>query len=246
MVGEIVMIKKIIAFVLIFAMCCILVSCDNMNKENTSNNQTDSDISREVIEVENLENALYDKVKDEMLKWNEEDIYAISFFVNSNEAYEYNGFENVTMWEISYNTEDDCDGVDELDEERWNYAFWRQDTETIIDVFEPNKYTDALFEWYAQQGITNVGEENEDEMYDENYSYIGKGPAGHYELLQLASSIARRLHEDGTIKEHFGKDIPIIVHGLEYAWYDIEATKKANPQGQAEAFLRAMEELGFC
>ncbi len=243
--GEIVMAKKIIAVVLIFVMCCALVSCNNMYMTNTPNSKTDSDNESEVIEVENFETALYDKVKGEILKWDEEDIYAISFYVNSNEAYEYKGFDNVTMWKISYNTEDDCDGADELDEERWNYAFWRQDTETIIDVYEPNKYTDALFEWYAQQGITNIGEENKDEMYDENCSYIGKGPAGHYELLQLASSIARKLHEDGTIKEHFGKDIPIIVHGLEYAWYDIEATQKANPQGQADTFLKAMKELGF-
>lgn len=213
---------------------------------NTSNNKTNVDNSEEVIEVENLENALYDKVKSEILKWDEEDIYAISFFVESNGAYEYNGFENVSMWAISYNTEDDCDGADELDEERWNYAFWRQNETMIIDVDTPNKYTDALFDWYAEQGITNIGEENEDEMYDEHFAYIGKGPAGHYELLQLASGIAKRLQEDGTIKEHFGKELPIIIHGLEYAWFDIEATEKANPNGQADTFLKAMKELGFC
>ncbi len=196
--------------------------------------------------MENLENALYDKVKSEILKWNEEDIYAISFFVESNECYEYNGFENVSMWAISYNTEDDCDGADELDEERWNYAFWRQNITMIIDVDTPNKYPDALFDWYAEQGVTKIGEENEDDVYDENIAYIGKGPVGHYELLQIASGVAKRLQEDGTIKERFGKELPIIIHGLEYAWFDLEATEKANPNGQADTFFKAMEELGFC
>mgnify|MGYP006394511813 CR=1 FL=1 len=83
-------------------------------------------------------------------------------------------------------------------------------------------------------------------MYDEHMNYIGKGPAGHYELLQIAASVARKLQEEGVIKEHFGKDLPIIIHGLEYAWFDIEATIKANPNGQAETFLKAMEELEFC
>lgn len=104
----------------------------------------------------------------------------------------------------------------------------------------------SLINWYAEQGITNIGEENEDEMYDENFAYIGKGPAGHYELLQLASGVAKRLQEDGTIKEPFGKELPIIIHGLEYAWFDLEATEKANPNGQADTFLKAMKELGLC
>lgn len=237
------MVKRVIALVLSFIICCTFISCSNVN---ISNDKTNIDNSQEVIEVENFENALYDKVKSEILKWDDEDIYAISFFVESNESYEYNGFENVSMWAISYNTEDDCDGADELDEERWNYAFWRQNETMIIDIDTPNKYTDALFDWYAEQGITNIGEENEDEMYDENCAYIGKGPAGHYELLQLASGVAKKLQEDGTIKAHFGKELPIIIHGLEYAWFDIEATENANPNGQADTFLKAMEELGFC
>ena len=98
-----------------------------------------------------------------------------------------------------------------------------------------------LFDWYEEQGITNIGEENEDEMYDENMNYIGKGPGGYYELLEIAANVARKLHAEGVIKEQFGKDIPIIVHELEY--YDLicEVTKKANPNGQADVFLKAME-----
>ncbi len=196
--------------------------------------------------MEKFEEALYNKVKSEVLKWNEDGIYAISFFVYPNEAYEYNGFSNVSMWAISYNTETDCKGADEFDEERWNYAFWRQNETMIIDVDEPNDYADALFDWYAQQGITNIGEENIEEAYDEKYRFIGKGPAGHYELIQLAVRVAKRLQEDGTVKAHFGKDLPIIIHGLEYCWFDLEATKKANPDGQADTFLKAMKVLGFC
>ncbi len=196
--------------------------------------------------MDNFENVMYDKVKSEIMKWNEKDIYAISFFVESNESYEYNGFENVSMWAISYNTEEDCNFAGALDEERWNYAFWRQNETMIIDVEVPNKYTDLLYDWYAENGITNIGEENENEMYDEDCNYIGKGPAGHYELLQIAAAVAERLQKDGVIKDHFGYELPVIVHGLEYAWYDFEATERANPDGQAETFFKVMSALGFC
>ena len=241
------MVKRLFVIVISIVMVFALASCANVKSDiDISNDVIDSNNPEEDIEVEGFEKALYEKVKNEILSWNEDDIYAISFFVDSNGAYEYKGYENVSTWAISYNTEEDCDGADELDEERWNYAFWRQDQTMIIDVDAPNKYTDALFKWYEEHGIKNIGEENEDEMYDEDMNYIGKGPAGHYELLQLASSVAEKLQKEGIIKEHFGKEIPVIIHGLEYAWYDLEATAKANPDGQADTFFKAMKEIGFC
>lgn len=192
----------------------------------------------------NFEEKLYLKIKSVMDTWCEEDIYAISFFVYSNEAYECNGFSNVSLFAISYNTEDDCSGAGQFDEERWNYAFWRQDETMIIDPDKPNELTDMLFDWYKENGITNIGEEDEN-CYDEYYRYIGKGPSGHYELLTLASKVAKRLQQEEFVKNKFGKRLPIIIHGLEYAWYDIEATKNANIHGEADTFLQAMEELGM-
>lgn len=191
-----------------------------------------------------IEKMLYDKVKSEMSQWDEEDIYAISFFIYSNEAYEYNNFANVSTWAISYNAEVDCGGAGPLDEIRWNYAFWRQDETSIIDVDEPDEYTTALYKWYAEQGIENIGYEDVDNMYDEEYNYIGKGPVGHYELIGIAANVAKKLQEEGFVANRFKKPIPIIIHGLECTWYDIEATKKANPNGEADTYINAMKETG--
>ena len=187
---------------------------------------------------------MYSKVKSIMDTWSESDIYAISFFVYSNESYEYKNFTNVSSFAISYNTEKDCEGANIYDEERWNYAFWRQDENPIIDPDEPNELTDLLFEWYKENGINNIGEEDED-CYDANYNYIGKGPVGHYELLQIVTEVAKNLQTEGYTEDHFGKKLPIIIHGLEYAWYDIEATEKANLNGEADTFVKAMKELGM-
>lgn len=191
-----------------------------------------------------IEKMLYDKVKSEISNWNEDGIYAISFFVCSNEAYEYNNFANVSTWAISYNAEVDCGGAGPLDEKRWNYAFWRQDETSIIDVDEPDEYTEALYKWYAEQGIENIGYEDMDNMYDEEYNYIGKGPVGHYELIGIAANVAKKLQEEGFVANRFKKPIPIIIHGLECTWYDIEATKKANPNGEADTYINAMKETG--
>ena len=192
----------------------------------------------------NITEKIYSKVESVMETWSESDIYAISFFVYSNESYEYKNFKNVSYFAISYNTESDCEGADIYDEERWNYAFWRHDENPIIDPDEPNELTNLLFEWYKENGINNIGEEDED-CYDEDCNYIGKGPVGHYELLQIVSEVAEKLQQESFVEKHFGKKIPIIIHGLEYAWYDIEATQRANMNGEAEPFMVAMKELGM-
>lgn len=114
----------------------------------------------------------------------------------------------------------------------------------IIDPDEPNELTDLLFDWYKEHGILNIGEEDEN-CYDEDYHYIGKGPVGHYELLTLVSEVAKRLQQEGFLVNKFGKKLPIIIHGLEYAWYDIEATQNANINGEADVFLEAMKKLGM-
>lgn len=198
------------------------------------------DSTKEEITLTELENALYDKIKSEILTWNEEDIYAISFCVYSNEAYSYRGFDNITEWSISYNTERDCNGAGPFDEERWNFAFWRQNMTYILDPtkMDPNssdELIDMLFDWYEQEGITNIGEENDDDVC----------PVGCYEVFQMAANVAKKLHADGVIKEQFGKDIPIIVHELEYYPLIAEINQKANPDGQANTFLTAMEKLGW-
>ena len=192
-----------------------------------------------------ISEKLYNAVKSIIDSWQEEGIYAISFFVYSNEAYEYNGFSNVSSFAISYNTEEDCEGAGQYDEERWNYAFWRQNESPVIDPDTPNELTDLLFDWYKENGITNIGEEDDD-CYDENYNYIGKGPVGHYELLGLVSDVAKRLQQEAFFEKKFGRKLPIIIHGLEYAWFDIEATQNANINGEADIFLKAMRKLGMC
>ena len=240
---------KIIKFsFLAFLLCVSFAGCalvaPSAQKPGAADTSAEISFTVENIEMD-FENILYEKVKSEILKWNEADIYAISFFVYSNEAFTYRNFSNVTMWSVSYNTEADCGHAGEMDEERRNYAFWRHNEVPIIDVETPNAYTELLFDWYAARGITNVGYEDENNMFDEEMRYIGKGPVGEYELCGIAADIALRLQTEGLIESHFGRRLPILIHGLEYPWYNIEATRKANSHVEADTFITALQRLGI-
>ena len=192
-----------------------------------------------------LQAYLDSKLRDIISSWNEDGIYAVSFFVYSNEAYEYNGYSNITKFSVSYNTESDCGNAGELSEERWSYAFWRQNETEVIGVDDGNEGIEILFDWYKEKGISNIGFEDQSKCYDDDMRYVGKGPVGYYELLSEVASVARKLQESGFIKEKFGVSIPIIIHDLEYSWYIVEANKKANPNGEADAFFAAMKSLGI-
>ena len=192
----------------------------------------------------NLQTYLQTKLRGILSSWDEEGIYAISFLVSANPAQEYGECSNVTEFCVSYNTESDCAGADALSEERWNYAFWRHNETPVIRADEDDEGMKTLFAWYAENGVENIGYEDPAASYDSKMLYIGKGPAGYYELLTQAAAAARALQESGFIREKFGRPIPILVHDLEYPWYVFEATRTANPNGEADPFFAAMKALG--
>ena len=49
-----------------------------------------------------LQAYLEPKLRGIISAWHADDIYAISFFVCANEAYEYNGVSNVTEFSVGY------------------------------------------------------------------------------------------------------------------------------------------------
>ena len=190
-----------------------------------------------------LQAYLERKLRGILSAWEEEDIYAISFLVYANEAYRYRGYSNVTEFSVSYNTEKDCPGAGALSEERWNYAFWRQEEVPVIAA--DGEGMDVLFDWYQENGISNIGYEDPKTCYDEKMHYIGKGPGGYWELLWEIAAVARKLQDSGFIAQQFGRPIPIVIHDLEYSWYTLKATEKANPRQEADLFFAAMKRLGL-
>lgn len=188
-----------------------------------------------------FEQKLEQQIRHIISSWKDEDIYAISFLVTTNEFSTYKGICNFPEFSIGYNTESDCDDAEPLSEDRWNFAYWCQNNIELISA-EHSDMSDELLDWYEEQGVIDIGVEPEENMYDENCTYIGKGPNGYLELLCLISNIARRLQADGWIEKRFGH-IPIIVHDLDYSWYTSKMTETANPNGEAKVFLDYLSSL---
>ena len=64
-------------------------------------------------------------------------------------------------------------------------------------------------------------------------------------LLELTASAVRKLQEERFFNKIFGKDIAVIIHGYEYEAAELKATRRANPNGEANAFFKEMKELGM-
>jgi len=134
--------------------------------------------------------ALQNVIRD----WKGEDIYAISVFLN------HDGDE-VTDFAVSCNHEEQQQG-----EERWNYAFWEQDEESLMDLLDERE-----IDWKS--------------------------------LLDITSSAVAKMRDKDFFRKNFGKDIAVIIHGYEYEEAELEATRKANPNGEADEFFKTMEFL---
>lgn len=204
---------------------------NDTTKPSDSNKTTPNptEAKKELINTNHI-NCLYSRIKAIMETWNkDEEIYAISFFLQDG------GEGEIPSLAVSYNTEEYCDSAPDNDEERWNYACWSQDEENVIEEQEEK----ILKEWYESQGISveELGYEDSEENYDENGNDIGKGPKGLYELVQILPDVAKKLREEKVVERCCKKNVPIIIHDLEYTWYMVEATKKANPGVDLSGFL---------
>ncbi len=184
---------------------------------------------------------LYQRILKVMQGWPQGQVVAISFLVHANELGKYHRIPNFPQLSITYNA-DASTTTDMSSEEFWNTALWDAEEYDIVEAAEDDQGAALLLAWLKEQRVIVGKRENEAEAYDENMEYIGKGPGGFYELLQLVADIARTMQQNGAIQELFGHPTPIFVHDLEYAWYSDEATARANPNGEADAFLHRTEE----
>ncbi len=180
----------------------------------------------------NFEEKLYQKLYQIIKELKPTNGYAISFFLHMNQI-----DENMPHLYVSYNTENDCNFAPLISEERWNYAFWSQNT---IDVIETSAEIDEALEYLKSIGVNNVGKELED-VYDESMNYIAAGPSGYKELAELLSTIAIKIRNTGVIKEVFSKEVPIIIHDLEYYDYIIDLNKRTNPEELIKDFVASMD-----
>ncbi|MBR5010726.1 MAG: hypothetical protein IKY06_08800 [Clostridia bacterium] len=194
---------------------------------------------------------LRDKIFEVLNSWPVNDQYAIMFFIYPNECNEYGGYNNIPEFTMLYKCESELSrnphsvGAMSRNEERWNPAFWKwgPNKADIIYFNEPNPMADALLSWYQSINVHDIG--YEEYTLDSHNRFVGKGPNGLPELLDLITEIANELQTENIIESKFGKRIPIILADFEFTWYMVAATRLANPNGEADDYIEACINEGW-
>ena len=165
---------------------------------------------------------IYNDVKKVMSTWKTDDIYAISFFV-----YDKDDNPSTPTLTVGYNTmahamSDNNLGALSPEEAKWNYAFWLQNQEYTFGY--DSKTAQLIQDWVSSLELSN-----EKDAITETF-------------VNVLVEVSLKLHNDNVIIDVFGKEIPIIIHELEY--YEAIATqnKRANPEGAIAEFLQWMDD----
>lgn len=146
--------------------------------------------------------------------WTAEEIYAISMWLQYDN---YNPCKPVVI--VGYNTEEQYQkSLQETDEReaRWNFAFWLQNEELCFGMDET---AEDVRQWIIANGYSVYEDDDDlaDSQCEEMERFIEKS------LIE----VVKEIHQTEILTEQFGKEIPIIIHELEYydkiAEWNIEA-----------------------
>ena len=87
--------------------------------------------------------------------------------------------------------------------------------------------------FYTQQEYSRAeknGEENKLDEQDDQMQSV---------FMDIIISVIQELHKKGVIKEQLGKEVPVIVHELEYYDLPIMWTTRSNPKSLIDEFLKS-------
>ena len=161
-----------------------------------------------------------------------DDVYALSFWVRG-------GYEWLPGLSVSYNTcgqfeDKKGETLNQDDEAKWNYAYWLQDEAELlgVDAYRNNQelqawLANAPFAYTEKQyeAMFDGGDEDESSGTDENSGEF------YQAFVETQIAVVQRLFAEGVIAGTFGKNIPVLVHELEY--YDAPCRGRNAPTPKA-------------
>jgi len=173
-----------------------------------------------------MKEQLKEAIMQTIASWDESDIYVVSLYV-----YDDNDDQCRPTVTVGYNTEsylnEQLEFASDEVEARWNYAFWLQNDDY---VFGKGETADIVRRWIINSGFAycqacdTTPVEYESEITDA--------------FVEILIDIVRELHESCFIQETFGREIPVLIHELEY-YYEIgEQNIRANGIELVEDFAR--------
>lgn len=183
--------------------------CHEEKKETKKSNMK-SDIKSEIKEL--IVKSI-NEVKDE-------DIYAFSLYV------EDDGDETKPTVTFGYNTrrqyEDSVASTDSL-EAKWNYAFWLQNELFVYGKDESGK---VVQNWIEKKKLLE-----DDDCEDDDTPKVTRA------FVKVLIKIVKELHKEKVLTAKFGKELPILIHELEYYEQIAEQNIKANGKSLLGDFL---------
>jgi hypothetical protein len=170
------------------------------------------------------------------------DIYAISFWKDNIDDDPRKpiitvGYNTMAQWEACTPKSTWVPGqgwASDSDEAKWNFAFWLQNELLIIGENDPK--FDA---WIKQLPYYYTDEEN-DKDFERTFPLHDKIQG---EFIKIIIPVAQQLHAKGIIKSKFGREIPIIIHELQYYDLPLSWTQQANPPGLIVDFVNWVKGL---
>ncbi len=146
--------------------------------------------------LQQIEEEIYQKAVDAIASWNEPDIYVVSFYYWEDEQDPCK-----PRLSIGFNTEshyrEKSAGVkreDYLFDYRWNFAWWLQNDHDVQYGCDPQS-AKLIEKWVGTFKI--------------RYHITGA-------FNDMLVRVVQRIHKEGILTSHFGKELPIIIHELEY------------------------------
>ena len=162
------------------------------------------------------------------------DVYALYFFINTNE-----GSASVPTLALMYNTFSEL-GEDEIEpiEPCWNIACWDTDEFPIIgnnvkDTDEAEKTMKMLSEWFASNGY-----DSSKQIHDPINDYF-ECTVGYRVLSELIEEIAPEVKK--ISKEKFGRDVVLLFGEYSYLPSDVKKIVGINGD-EAKPFIQYYEE----
>ncbi len=162
-----------------------------------------------------------------------EDIYAISFWKDNLED-----DPRCPLITISYNTltqvEAKKNSASSLMEAKWNFAFWLQNEISTIGGNDKNLrlYFKENKLFYTQQEYAKAEKNGDEQKLDKQDEQMQSA------FMDTIILVVQALHKRGVIKEQIGREVPVIIHELEYYDLPVDWTVRSNPKPLVDEFLK--------
>ena len=156
-----------------------------------------------------MKEKLKQMIISNIMEWDAKDIYAASLFV-----YDLNDNPCRPTVTLGYNTESqvaaETPNAWDENEARWNYAFWIQNSFFCFGEGETEK---DIICWLNEHQLPNYADE--DDAWDDDLTYEKTEIVTKIFVEELIC-IVKEIHQTGLLTKKFGKEIPILIHELEY------------------------------